>query len=167
MPNDHENLVASAELLHVGLVYSHFKRDPASDFDLEDKEKFMGQSMIMKPQFDRENGLLTGMIRSRVWVAPSLSRDDCTADESFESAEVQIETHHAVAFEVSHKDEISEAAVDSFVRKIGMMSIWPYFRSHSANLASEALVMLPPLPLKKARYPITENEYHITEEEAG
>ena len=166
MPSERDKIVAAAELLHVGLVYSHFRRNPNSDFDVEDKEKFMSQSLISKPELDRESKVLSGVIRSRIWVDPQSDDEDTSGEDSFNSANLQIETHHTVAFEVQSDADFSESALSSFVNTIGKMTVWPYFRAHCAQMGAEAFVLLPPAPLRKARYPISEEKYQDQPESA-
>ena len=160
MSADFQKLVGSAELLYVGLVHSTFERAPDLATDVEDLEKFVRQEIEETPVRASDNELggdiISCKIRCRIWVDPEKHGDDVGADESFDTALLRISASYLVAFHATDSESLSDEAVWKFCERIGIMSVWPYFRSHCSHYANEAAIHLPPLPLKKAVYPIRE-----------
>lgn len=158
MANELNELVGKAEFTQILQVRSSTWRDPSLSPDVNGVPKFMSNELLLPPEFDDESNILVGQIRCRIWVAPEVS-DDASEDESFTSAKMGIEAIYALFFEVEPFGQLDEGCLTAFMKSIGRMTVWPYFRSFCAIAANEALMDLPPLPLKKAKFPISNAEY--------
>ncbi|WP_022694867.1 hypothetical protein [Ponticaulis koreensis] len=158
MANDLNELVGKAELNQIFQVSSVTWRAPSLSPDVKNVAKYMSNELSGAPEFDEENNILIGQIRCRIWVAPEVT-DDAAEDDSFSSAKMGIEAVYALIFEVEPFSELDVNCLTAFMKTIGRMTVWPYFRSFCAIVANEALMDLPPLPLKKAKFPISNVDY--------
>ncbi|WP_339683075.1 hypothetical protein [uncultured Hyphomonas sp.] len=165
MPNGLEHIVGQSELIYIGLANSRFYRSPELSFDVADAEKYTSQSLLTDPSFEEEDSSVSALIRCRLWAAPSADIEESTHDEFFESSGLRIEAVYVVAFEVTELEDISEINLTKFFSSIGLMTVWPYFRSHCSRVSSDAAIILPPLPLKKATFPMSEKDYKLVQAE--
>ena len=160
MTSDLQQLVASAELVHVGVTHSEFERLPDLPFQLNGIQKYTRQEILEAParetEEDGDTEHLYCNIRCRVWVDPSAVGEDIDHEASYASAKLKISTVYLVAFRATGSSPLSDEAVWTFFERVGVLSVWPYFRSHCSHYANEAVIDLPTLPLKKAVYPVKE-----------
>lgn len=163
MRNEVEQIVGRAELVYVGLVDAMFHRASTLSFDVTEEEKYISQTLLSDPVFDDEGTTASALVKCRIWAAPSKEAETVSHDEFFESSGLQIEAVYVVGFEISNFDVSSEAALRRFFATIGLMTVWPYFRTHCAKIAADASIVLPPVPLKKAKFPMSEQDYTYME----
>ena len=56
-------------------------------------------------------------------------------------------------------------SVKTFFERMAPLACWPYFRSHVANVAAEAGISIPVVPIKKLRFPVKEAGGYIDPDE--
>ncbi|MFC6197167.1 hypothetical protein [Ponticaulis profundi] len=158
MASDLNELVGKAELTQVFQVSSKTWRSPSLSPNVSDVAKFMSNELIGSPEFDEDSNVLVGQIRCRIWVSPE-ENDDASQEESFKSAQMAIEAVYALIFQVEPIGELEDPCLIAFLKSIGRMTVWPYFRNFCASSANETHMHLPPLPLMKTKFPISNAEY--------
>jgi len=163
MGSDFQKLVGSARLGFIGLVESEFLRSPELPANIDDLQKYFRQEVVDGPNRapseeskDEDEEQIYCTIRCRVWVDPAEEGENVSPEHSYDSAKMKISASYIICFEATDSTSLSDEAVEKFCETIGAMAVWPYFRAHSSHCASEAVVALPTLPLKKATYPIKE-----------
>jgi hypothetical protein len=145
--------VDRAELLEVLLESSSFKVDHEFRGEEEASDKFINQRIDEKPDYDPESQMLFGTVRFRVWMnRPEDKAEEAeSADESFGSGRLSIETLYVVVFRVTGSH--SSDTLSKFFERTAPFSAWPYFRSLVAQFAAASRLEIPILPIKRLSVP--------------
>ncbi|HWA91819.1 MAG TPA: hypothetical protein VG889_17405 [Rhizomicrobium sp.] len=146
-PRKYNALVAAAQLRDIRLVESGFALTPDG---LEKRHEFkLSQTCeIEKAHVDVGRGLLV------VFVAATASAAFANAEMQAAMEVMSAKCRYLIVYHVS--GDPAPEAVDAFARRVARFAAYPYFRAHFAELASQAGLMLPPLPVIKERRLIPE-----------
>ena len=146
MSDDIKTTVKRANLLYVGLSNSAFHRSPdAIPLHDEDAGHFIDQQLHNEVSFDESRNVYSCLITNRLWIGPTVDDDSGEIDVVVESSKLWIRATYLVAFSIDGDEEVSDQSVRLLFERTGLMSVWPYFRSHCAHYASEASIPLHPL----------------------
>jgi hypothetical protein len=132
-PSAYNALVAAARLRDIRLIKSDFSLSP-DGINRENEWKLLNTCEIQEVQFDPD-GLLFA------WVAAEAI---CKIKNKRVAA---FRARYLIVYDVHGVPE--EPAVEAFARRVARFAAYPYFRAHVAELASQAGVRLPPLPIIK------------------
>lgn len=140
--------VKEAKLLDIRLTESNWEFDLSRLQEIDQLQKFTGQSILDEPYFSPEEGRLVGKVVCNLLITLNPMTEGTDVDAQSEESQAVVDCHatYVVAFEVP-KTVTPENAV-TFFESTAKFAVWPYFRSHVANLAAQSRLELPPLPLK-------------------
>ncbi len=133
--------VKEAKLLDIRLTESKWAFDLSMLREMDELQKFTNQSILEAPHFSPETGRLVGKVLCRLLITANLAVDEPDASQ----AALDCESSYVVAFEVPKAFTSHNA--NQFFESTAKFAVWPYFRSHVANLAAQSRLELPPLPL--------------------
>jgi hypothetical protein len=145
---EYNEAVAQAELIDLRLIASSWSIDLSLLDEIDRLEKRIDQSIVGEPHFDAENGMLMGQVTCKLFIpvhgTPEESDNEGASEES--NSVVACNSTYVVVFRVPETLSLGDAR--RFFASTSSFAVWPYFRTHVANLASQSRVELPPLPLK-------------------
>jgi hypothetical protein len=146
--NEYNEAVARAELIDLRLIGSSWSIDLSLLDEIEQLEKQIDQAIVGDPHFDKENGMLMGQVMCQLSIPSNGAEKGSENDESEEELDkvVACNATYVVVFRVPQTLSINDAT--KFFASTSSFAVWPYFRTHVANLAAESRIELPPLPLK-------------------
>lgn len=131
---DYSAAVEAAELRDIRLIGCAFNSSPEA-FVRIDGCKYTYGCEVSDSFYDDEAKLLTG------WVV-------CDAAAKVGRKRVMgLKATYLVVYDIDG-DPLEEAA-KKFVHHVGCFAVYPYFRSHFAEVASQAGLRIPPLPIMK------------------
>jgi len=140
--------VKEAKLLDIRLTESNWEFDLSMLKQIDQLQKFTDQSISDTPHFSSEDGRLFGKVLCSLLITPNSETDGSDPDAQTEASQaaVSCEATYVVAFDVPKTFTSDDAT--KFFESTAKFAVWPYFRSHVANLAAQSRLELPPLPLK-------------------
>jgi len=139
--------VKEAKLLDIRLTESNWEFDLSKLREIGQLQKFTNQSILDAPHFSPENGQLLGKVVCNLLITPNTATDEPDVEAQTETSQAAVfcEATYIVAFDVPKTFTSDDAA--KFFESTAKFAVWPYFRSHVANLAAQSRLELPPLPL--------------------
>jgi len=146
-PAEYNKLVAAANLRDIRLVESSFAIAP-DGLETRPELKLVHTCEIENAHADIADGLLVAI------VAAAASAVIAGEDRGSETELVSARCRYLIVYNIVGNP--TEAAVDTFAKRVARFAAYPYFRAHFAELASQAGLMLPPLPVIKERRLIPE-----------
>jgi hypothetical protein len=162
--SEYNEAVNQAELVDLRLVKTSWVVDLSLLDDIEELDKRIDQSLSGLPHFDSETGLLMGQVTCQLWMPNKMDAEDSGIQEGEpEMANVvACEASYVVAFRVPQT--LASTDAHRFFASTSGFAVWPYFRSHIANLAAQSRIELPPLPLKTLLQRVPEEKFELLEE---
>jgi hypothetical protein len=146
--------VDAAQLGQIRLVKSEFRIEPESLDGGRGGTKNSFGFQFTSSAYDAEKSIATAFFSGSVEIKSGRKRV------------LSLKCAYVVAYHIF--GEPSEEAVKQFVERVGKFAAYPYFRSHFADVASQAGLIMPPLPvLKDARRPIPATEPDLVSELEG
>jgi hypothetical protein len=137
-PAAYNSLVAAARLRDIRLLKSEFVLDP-DGIDAEDSWKLNQSCEIQQAQFSPETEMLLTFVEASAICKIKNKKV------------VTVRCRYLVAYEVQGDPE--ELAINAFAKRVARFAAYPYFRAHVAEIASQAGLRLPPLPIiKEVKY---------------
>lgn len=139
--------VKEAKLLDIRLTESKWAFDLSMLREMDKLQKFTNQSILEAPHFSPETGRLVGKVLCRLLITANSAVDEPDANTQTDASQAALdcESSYVVAFEVPKAFTSHNA--NQFFESTAKFAVWPYFRSHVANLAAQSRLELPPLPL--------------------
>lgn len=155
----YNTIVGHAELRQICLVRSEFSVNPHYFELYEEADKFIENNILDEPAFVEDEGVLLGQVRCCLWMSHAELLDQHEPIEGLEKDRLlNIQADYLVAFDIP---ELAEPSLfSSFFKRTAVFSVWAYFRSHVATIASEAGIEVPILPIKRLHYPIDSSEVY-------
>ena len=135
-PEAYNALVGSAELSAIRLIESDFALRLEGLGD-EQSWRHAQSCEIQDARYDAENSLLTAFVSAVAHA--SLKRKHV----------ISVKCRYVIYYRV--EGELEEAAVVEFANRVARFTAYPYFRTHFAELMSQAGVYAPPLPIIKEK----------------
>jgi hypothetical protein len=129
--------VDAARLREVRLIQSDFKAEAEALGDPEPNWRMGYGCEVKETYFDAEASLLTGWVVAEATCKLGRKRI------------VGTKACYIVVYDLEGEPE--EQAALKFVSRVGPFTVYPYFRAHFAELASQAGLRVPPLPVMKER----------------
>jgi hypothetical protein len=90
---------------------------------------------VTRTHFDEKRKMVSGLVLAQAWC--KLGRRKI----------VSLKCNYAVAYDI--EGETDESAARQFVERVGKFAVYPYFRTHFAELTTQAGIMMSPLPVMK------------------
>lgn len=139
--------VKEAKLLDIRLTESSWEFDLSKLREIGQLQKFTNQSILDAPHFSPADGQLLGKVVCNLLIAPNMATDEADEEAQTETRQAAVfcQATYIVAFDVPKTFTSDEAT--KFFESTAKFAVWPYFRSHAANLAAQSRLELPPLPL--------------------
>lgn len=145
LPDPYASVVSQASLLDVLLTATNMSADLSyRGQEEEDLDRSIDSSVV---GCHCEDEILVGEVRCEVSIRKSPQSDESDTNNAEGEALFAVSAVYTVAFGLTGNHD--KSTVDEFFRRIGPLTVWPYFRSHVAMLASSASIDVPVLPVKK------------------
>jgi hypothetical protein len=141
-PAEYNALVAAAQLQDIRLVKSAFELAPEG-IEVRPEWKFTHACEIDQMHFDAAKSLLIASVSAEA--NAEIGEQGSVSHHTM----LSITCQYVVFYSVTGSP--SDAAIDSFARRVARFAAYPYFRAHVAELASQAGLQLPPLPVIRER----------------
>lgn len=145
----YEKIAGSAQLRYVSMVTSRSFVHPeyflVSCGDAQDL-KYIFEGMPLEVHFDKEESDARGMFHWRALA--SIPGPDSTGGEGDSGSEnhlVSIEATYVIYYKCI--DSFDDDAVRDFIKTIGRMTTYPFFRAHVSRIAWDSGVDMPILPM--------------------
>lgn len=131
MSSEYASIATKARLESVKLVHSSFDLAPAQSE--EETLRLQIATRWIDESYEQELGRIGGICE---WAFLGVREQET-------EPRMRIVARYGVQYSrVGEEPDVASA----FLRDVGRMAVYPYFRAHVAVLASEAAMMLPPLP---------------------
>ncbi len=131
-PEAYKAAVDRASLLQVCLAKSEFTVVPEAYSGDRSSWRFNVSCDVADCYFEESENAIFAIVEAEAWSKKAKKRL------------LQAKCQYLVVFEVEGKPE-TEAAL-AFARRFSRFAAYPYFRSHFAELCSQAALTIPPLP---------------------
>jgi hypothetical protein len=152
--DEYNEVVSAADLVSVNLQQVRFNFNEVAYFNSQ-REKAKRRNTIDNSVadifFDSENGIAQA---SFVW-----------------SVEIRVERRKVFFAEAKYSvlydglETLKESAVRSFLRRVGRIAVYPYFRALVAHLSADAGANLPTLPVYKILKPAAPREVESSKQQ--
>jgi hypothetical protein len=144
---NYNEAVKEAKLLDIRLTESSWTFDLSMLGDMQQLKKYTDQSIAGEPHYSPDSGRLIGEVLCNLLIKPSEASGDPGADTQSTTGQnaVFCKAAYIVVFDVPKTFTSDDAK--KFFESTAKFAVWPYFRSHVANLAAQSRLELPPLPL--------------------
>lgn len=133
---DYEYVVEHAELSSINLIHSEFNVEQEY-FSDGDGRAFDFSSKLEGYEYIKDDGFAYGVF---TWIAEV---------KDIETIFLSIKASYMIAYE--NMNDANEYAVREFVRRVGRVATYPYFRAHTANLSWESNTNIPIMPVISAK----------------
>lgn len=131
----YEDLVEAAELRDIKLVESEFRISPEIMSPDVSTWKFGYNCEVGETTYDPEANIITAWVHAMAFCRSGRKRIlNCKAK-------------YLLAYTVSQT--VETAAAERFTHTVGPFSVYPYFRSHFAELTAQGGALVPPLPIMR------------------
>lgn len=128
-----EDFLDVAELMEIRLVSSNLKSHAGSSRSPGIDAKLTHSCEISSVQYDPDQHLLIGFV------------DAAAGCRCGRKTILSLKAEYVVIYSVS--GEPSEDVSERFFRVVGQVAVYPYFRTHFAEIAAQAGFRMPPLPI--------------------
>jgi hypothetical protein len=132
---EYSEAVEAAEIINIRLIKSEFVVEPEALSRERSQWKQNYDFQVRDIAFDATRSLLTGLVVGEAVCRVGRKRI------------LGLKCRYLVAYAVSGSP--TEAAAETFVRRVAAFAAYPYFRSHFADVCSQSGIVLPPLPIMK------------------
>lgn len=132
---DYIATVDAAEIIDIRLIKSDFLVEPEALGRERSQWKQSYDFQVRDVRFDGTRNLLTALVVGDAVCKVGRKRI------------IGLKCRYMVAYAVTGAP--TEAAAESFVRRVAAFAAYPYFRAHFADVCSQSSIALPPLPIMK------------------
>jgi len=137
IPAEYNKLVATAQLREIRLVKSEFSLDAEALGAEQASWKHVHSCEIQQSHYDSDDDLLVAWVNAEASCIKKRKKI------------VSAKCRYLIIYHVDGKPD--DAIVNAFAKRVARFAAYPYFRTHFAELASQAGLFLPPLPIIKER----------------
>lgn len=128
-------VVESAQLRAIRLIESEFKMLPEVLLPEQEGWKYGYTCDVGQTVFNEDNGVLTAWVHTTAYCRSGRRKI------------LNLKCKYLLAYSVEGRPDAQ--TVERFTHAVGPYSIYPYFRAHFAEMASQGGVKAPPLPIMK------------------
>lgn len=131
----YNDAVEKADLRDIRLVSAEYNSLPEIALPPSESWKFGYSCEVEGVGYDEEAGLISAWVGAAAFCKNGRKRI------------LNVKAKYLIVWSVSHS--VEQETIEKFATLLGPFAVYPYFRSHFAEITSQAGLLVPPLPIMK------------------